>query len=237
MKITVQKFLQGTLASLVVFYGAFQCKAITTTTVVVAGIVRKAPSVKGDPLAAWPVGVYLDEKPSEAAHCTSGQTNRQGLYNIAALNLANVIDVWILNEEQDDQKPESGQAKPAHVHVQLSEDKATLYPVIANELVLTLKSDALTESDAATKYLGALIYDQAARVFLNLKKEDVAKEAVLHVAMPIISSQYSREPNPEDREAFWKKVSEDVRKPTGELETVLQTALRLKEYLQKYAQK
>jgi hypothetical protein len=181
MKIPLQKSLPGAMASLIVCYGALPCEAISTTTVVVAGMVKS----KGQPdhiLAAWPVGVYTDEKPSEAAHCNSGVTDRQGLYKISAENLANIRNIWVLNEEPEDQKPDAGQAKPAHVLVQLPRDMGAVYPKVADELDVIPKVKALAENDAASAYTIAIIFDQAVRVFLHVKSQGSAEEVLLYLA-------------------------------------------------------
>jgi hypothetical protein len=215
MKIPLQKSHPSALAALIVF-PALPCEAIPTTTVVVAGMVKskvpdkpRQPPHPGVPLAGWQVGIYTDETPSEAAHRNSGNTDTQGLYNISVENLANVRNIWVFNEEPEDQKPGAGQAKPAHVLVQLPRDMGAVYPKVADELDVIPKAKALAESDAASVYTIAIIFDQALRVFLHVTSSDRAEDVVRHLAEPVIDAEYKREPD--RKQDFWNAIWDAVK--------------------------
>lgn len=206
MKIPFLKFSQSALIFAAVTYAVLPGVAEQTTTVTVEGAVRQSPEKTGSLLPQWPVGIYLDEVPSQAALCERGKTNDQGSYKITAENLANVENIWVLNEKLDDQASDHKEGKPAHVLVRLPRDRPQEYHQTASDLVLTPKDKALTVRDAAAYYIVAVIFDRATPVHLKHMTEAEAKKSALAAIKPVVNAQFHQEPDAPDSHYFWNNV-------------------------------
>jgi hypothetical protein len=201
MRTLIRKSFCAILVPLIIFQGTM-AYAGKTTAVAVGGVVRELPPKKGKTLPAWPVGAYTDKRLIPEARLASGQTDRDGNYNLQADNVdSNLEELWILSEASE------GQAPP--VPVGLHPPMEPRYACTAGELIVSYGTKALAETNAAISYTSAAILDQAVRVFLNLLNEKEAKDNLRNIAGLVVVKEYQR-PDSYPYDNFWKNVTHTV---------------------------
>jgi hypothetical protein len=197
----VKRYLKAILVSVTVFAGVTVDAG--TSALGISGIVKEKPS--GKTLPGWPEGAYTDNRRIPEARLVSGHADQGGVYNLLAPNVPSDLEVlWILNDGS------SGEADP--VSVSLPNPIPSQYAATAEDLIVTLRTNALAERASAVSYTAAVVEDQAVRVSLTLVQFDQAHETVIRKAGLVVVTEYQRNPEAKPPYSyFWSDVRNKVK--------------------------